>query len=95
MILYIGLATLATLVWIPVLIRFFRAWQNRKNPVSLAICAMIATAVWEAVAHVWMADNNISERVLMVAFSLVSILVALNFHLAFYWSRRKFPEERK
>src|SRR3990172_12157880 len=39
-------ALVIALAWVPVLIRFFRSWQARKNPISLAICILVTLAVY-------------------------------------------------
>jgi hypothetical protein len=88
------LAALAALGWGPIVWHFFRAWQVRKNPISLAICILILFSTYVDLMLILQVDGVLAGRIsawLMFGFSL---LTCVNFHLSFFWSKRLF-EPRK
>lgn len=92
---YFALAGICTVLWLPILFRFYRAWVSRHNPVSLAICAAILLLIWMAVAGSWIVTGSISACTGMLVSTGISSVVALYAHLAFYWSKKRFTDERK
>lgn len=91
---YFALAGASVLLWIPILLRFYRSWAGRHNPISLAICALILLLVWFAVAGAWLITENISAYTMMVVSTSLSAAVALYAHFAFYWAGKRFSKSR-
>lgn len=92
---YFVLAGVGVVLWTPILLRFYRSWLGRHNPISLAICAIILLLLWLTVSGVWLATNSIRGDVVALAGVVMSSLVAGFAHLTFYWSSRKFKTTRK
>lgn len=89
------LSTALAAAWIPILIKFVRAWRARGNPVSLAICGIILLSIYSniLVIAVYAYDGN--PRWAAYATHVFNGLVCANFYLAFVWSNRRFPDARK
>lgn len=92
---YIAVAVLSVALWSPICVRFFRAWNTRKNPVSLAIFATILLIIWFAVAGIWLVTGDVEKQLVAILSTGLSTLVAGYTHFAFYWSQKKFPEQRR
>jgi hypothetical protein len=92
---YFVFAGVGVVLWTPILLRFYRSWLGRHNPISLAICAIILLLLWLTVSGVWLATGNMRGDVVALCGVAMSSLVAAFAHLAFYWSSKKFPESRK
>lgn len=88
------IAVLSIIFWVPIMLRFYKAWTNRNNPVSLAICAMIALIVWSTIAQVWALTDDIEPVQIILVVTVMSAVVGLYSHLAFYWSKKRFPDAR-
>lgn len=93
--LYIAVAIVSVFLWAPICVRFYRAWDTRKNPVSLAIFAIILLLIWFAVAGIWLVTGDVKKELIAIASTGLSVAVASYTHFAFYWSTKKFPEQRK
>jgi hypothetical protein len=91
---YIALAIVTVAVWIPALLKFFRTWKARKNPISLAICTAILLIMWEAVGHIWEITGAVTSAAGMLAFTCLSIAVGIYFNLSFLWAKKRFPDVR-
>ncbi len=91
---YIILTLVSVSLWLPILRRFYKSWMGRRNPVSLAICAMIMMAMWAAVAGVWLICASVSAPVVMFTTTGLSSGVAVFAHFSFHWAQRRFPENR-
>jgi len=79
-----------TFAWIPILLRFFRSWRGRANPISLAICFLVGLAQYVP-AYVAIAFPP--------SWSTASILgmdgiTCLAFHGAILWASRRFADTR-
>lgn len=83
------------IAWLPLAFRFKRGWTLRRNPVSLAICAAILLFVYMNVISslVWMGSTTRDFGA--VATRIFDAVVVINFYVAFYWSDKKFNEERR
>lgn len=80
--------------WIPIFLRFLRAWRARHNPVSLAICATIAFTVYRSTMAV-LVDMDLGSWLTARNLSLVfNALIVINFYAAFRWSETHFRDER-
>jgi hypothetical protein len=79
------------LAWLPMVIKFFRSWRERGNPVSLAICVLIGLAVYLPVYAVIVLPPS-WPLATMVA---VSGLVCACFYGALFWAKRRFQNSRR
>jgi hypothetical protein len=94
MLLAAALLTLAV-AWLPLAWRFLRGWRNRKNPVSLAICAAIGLSVYVNIMLVLALAGRTSWEFFVVATRVFDLIVVANFYVAFHWSKKRFPEARQ
>ena len=92
---YFVVAGIAVLLWLPILLKFYKAWLGRHNPVSLAICALILLLVWSSVAGAWLVTGSLDADVVILVSTGMSALVAAFSHVAFYWSDKRFVGQRK
>ena len=92
---YLTLVGLSVLAWIPILIRFYRSWTKRSNPISLGICAMIMLLIWTRVAGIWQVTGDVSGEVVMLVSTALSLIVALYCHVAFRLAEKLFDDPRK
>lgn len=93
--LYFIIAGVAVLLWLPILLKFYKAWLGRHNPVSLAICAVILLLVWSSIAGTWLVTESLDADTVIFASTGLSALVAIFTNVAFYWSDKKFSGQRK
>lgn len=85
-----AIATGNALAWLPILIRFTRAWRTRNNPVSLAICALIAFALYMPLyIAVTFPPRWPTATVLTLGWLSCGM-----FYVAFRYADRKFPSDR-
>lgn len=91
---YIVLAVVTVSVWIPALLKFFRTWKARKNPISLAICTAILLIMWEAIGRIWEITGAVNSSAAMIAFTCLSTCVGVYFNLSFLWAKKRFPDVR-
>lgn len=84
-----------TVAWLPIFVRFRRAWKTRKNPVSLAICAMISFLMYRTLVPVLVELNLGAWPVADDLTMLFNAFVLLNFYLSFHWSAQRFPDARR
>lgn len=92
---YYWVAGASVLIWTPILYRFLTQWRRRSNPVSLALSASILLIMWWAVAGIWLITGAVDASIVVYTTAGVSILTAFCVHLAFYFSKKRFPDERK
>ena len=92
---YFALAAGAVVLWAPILLKFYRNWVGRHNPISLAICAAIILLMWLAIAGGWAVTGSLSGEVVTFASTGISLVVAVYTHFTFYWAKRKFDEDRE
>lgn len=80
------------LAWLPIFLRFYWNWRQRRNPISLAICGAIGFFMY--------IDGAVTLFLSAGALWAISILVVLNalgclnFYFMFWWARRRFPDSR-
>jgi hypothetical protein len=91
---YYALAGGAVLLWVPILLRFYKNWAARHNPISLAICAAVILLMWLAVAGIWAITGDVRVEVVTFASTAISGAVALYANFTFYWAKKKFDEDR-
>lgn len=92
---YYALAGGTVLLWSPILLRFYRNWIKRSNPISLAICAAVTLLMWLAVAGVWAVVGDVRVEVVTFVSTAVSLAVALYANFTFYWAEKTFDQNRK
>lgn len=83
------------LAWLPLAGRFLRGWRNRKNPVSLAICAAVCLFAYTEILFALAINEQSSWQFYAVATHVFNAVVVGNFYLSFRWSERRFPEQRR
>jgi len=91
---YFLLAGAAVVLWVPILLRFYRNWVKRGNPISLSICAAVLLLMWIAVAGIWGITGSVRREVVAYVSTGCSLLVASYANLTFYWAGRKFDDPR-
>lgn len=92
--LYFIVAGVSVLLWIPILLRFYKSWLGRHNPVSLAIFSAILLLVWSSVAGAWLVIGDLDAGIVVLVSAMMSSIVAVFSHVAFYWSDNKFSNQR-
>lgn len=80
------------LLWLPIAIRFFKAWRLRRNPLSLAITWMMLVASY---LHTMVAMDETSAVLRSGIGVGLSAAACINFYLAFRWSAYKFRGQRR
>jgi len=81
--------------WLPLALRFSRGWKNRRNPVSLAICAAALLFSYTNVLFALALLGETTWRFFAVATHVFDVVVVVNFYIAFKWSDRKFVDARR
>ena len=92
---YLVLAGIAVCAWAPILIRFYRNWQHRHNPISLAICSAVALLMWLAIADIWEITGDVKGEIVSFVSTGVSLVVALYANYTFHIAAKKFDEKRE
>lgn len=92
---YLVVAGLSILSWVPILLRFYRSWVKRGNPISLGICACILLLIWIAAAGVWEITGTVDKEIVLMVSVSMSLIVGGYCHLAFRLSERLFDDPRK
>lgn len=82
------------IAWLPLAVRFLRGWRNRKNPVSLAICAALCLFAYTNVMFALVVIEGASLQFLAIATHAFELVVITNFYIAFKWSAKRFPDAR-
>jgi predicted permease len=74
--------------WIPILIQFFKNWRTRSNPISLAICFVVAFSIYLCLVPFLgkAADPEVAALALQVANGVTCVF----FHAANSWAKRKW-----
>ena len=83
-------AVVVALGWLPVFIKFFRSWQARTNPVSLAICILVALAIYLPTYAVL----TLPPSWPLATFLTLDSFSCIAFYVAFWWSHRYFKSDR-
>jgi hypothetical protein len=93
--LYYAFAGGAVALWVPILLRFYKNWLKRHNPISLAICAAVILLIWLAIAGAWVVSGSVRVEIVTFVSTGISALVALYANFTFYWAKRKFNDKRE
>jgi peptidoglycan biosynthesis protein MviN/MurJ (putative lipid II flippase) len=88
------LAVITALAWVPIFLRFFRAWRERKNPISLSICMLIAFPVYSCLFAYWTVYEVISDETIAAVMLGANIIACATFYLSFFLSRKRFNDTR-
>ena len=88
------LSIVLAIAWLPLAWRFLRGWRNRKNPVSLAICAALCLFTYTNVMLALELNDGESWEFFTIATRAFDVIVLVNFYVAFKWSAKKFPDAR-
>ena len=86
------LAGLQAVAWLPVFARFFASWRARRNPISLAICAMVAMIAYAGAAPYWLRLNR--WQLVGGCMAGLSLAVCAGFYVSAARARSRFPDER-
>lgn len=89
------LSCVLALAWLPLAIRFYRGWQRRRNPVSLAIFASALLYAYTNVIFALALTDQASWHFFAIATHVFGVVVVINFYVSFYWSDKKFEGERR
>lgn len=89
------IAAVLSIGWLPILIKFLRAWRARGNPVSLAICLVIILVIYTDVVSLALYAFNGNPAWSMSAICGFNLLVCANFYVAIRWADKHFPNTRK
>ena len=92
---YLVVAGLSILTWLPILLRFYRSWVKRSNPISLGICATIILLIWTSGAGIWEITGTIDGEIVLMVSTVLSLVVGLYCHLAFRLAEKLFDDPRK
>jgi uncharacterized membrane protein len=86
---YLLLVSIAvSLLWIPVLLFFFKNWRTRNNPISMAICGMVLFVIYSD-ALIWAAALLHSE-VPFYVMQTAEICSIMFFYLSLRWAKKRF-----
>lgn len=88
------IAAILAIAWSPLVVKFYRSWHNRKNPVSLAICWMIIVVIYSHLLYTLALSFEASFRWVSIIALGFSLTACVNFYVSFYWSKKKFKDER-
>jgi hypothetical protein len=87
----VPIATLVVaLAWIPVLLRFFRSWRARGNPISLAICVMITRAIYVPVYL----TTTLPLSWPIATMVAIDVITCATFYTTIHYASKKFPDTR-
>jgi hypothetical protein len=89
-----GLSVALAVAWLPLAWRFLRGWRNRKNPVSLAICAALCLFAYTNIMLALELVDGESWEFFTIATRIFDLVVIVNFYVAFRWSAKRFPDAR-
>lgn len=88
-------AVVLAALWVPLAIKFNRAWQARRNPVSLAICATAMLFIYTNALFILTITGSTTWQFYATATRVLELGVAVNFYIAFRWSDMKFNGARR
>lgn len=83
------------LAWVPLALRFRRGWLNRRNPVSLAICAATLLFSYANALQCLELLGQTTPAFTAIATHVFEVIVLMNFYFAFWWSDAKFIDARR
>lgn len=84
------LSSILALAWLPILIKFFRNWRGRANPISLAICFIIAFAIYICIVPFFETQDPL---VMALVVQIVNAVTCLFFHISFGWAKKRWTPD--
>ncbi len=72
------------------LLRFFRSWRARGNPISLAICVLIARALYVPVYL----TTTLQPSWPVATVVALDFIACATFYVTIHYASRKFPDTR-
>ena len=86
------IALVVSLLWIPVFLRFFFNWRQRRNPVSLAICSQVAIVGYLNIACPLFFDAGYFWTHVTIA--MLNFVGSLLFYISFWLAKKNFRDQR-
>lgn len=86
-----AVAVVVAIAWLPILLRFFRSWRQRNNPISFAICMLVFFALY---VPTYVAATFPTSWPVAAIFA-VDAMSCLTFYGTFWLSNRRFPDTRR
>ncbi len=83
------------IAWLPLAWKFNLGWRNRRNPVSLAICAAALLFAYTNILFALTLSEQTTWHFFAIATHIFDVIVVVNFYVAFRWSDRKFVDARR
>jgi len=82
--------------WLPLSWRFFKNWQKRENPISLAIAGLTVFQSWGLCMAGWSVarGSDVNPKWAHAGFMFGSLLMCILFFVSFKWAERSFKEDR-
>lgn len=80
-------------IWVPIGMYFFRSWQRRRSPLSLAIVGLVAYPVFTNLSVLAFLRNSPIKTVLVLFVANIALL--LNFAFCFWLQRTAVIDERR
>lgn len=77
-----GIALLLMVAWLPVMWRFFRQWRHRRNPISMAICLLVAFACYVNFTLIVM-RSGVNDELTHMSLLFVETVFCLTFYVSF------------
>lgn len=87
-------AIITAIAWVPIFLHFFRAWQERHNPISLSICILISFPIYTCMFAYWIMYNVVPMTYTAAVMVGANLLVCTLFHTSLYLSQKRFPTTR-
>jgi peptidoglycan biosynthesis protein MviN/MurJ (putative lipid II flippase) len=88
-------ATIIAILWIPILKKFFVAWRDRHNPVSLAIGLNITLMIYLSLLVVMVASFKARLLWAVGLSALFNLAACVNFYVAFHVAQKRFGNQRQ
>lgn len=85
------LSFVLALAWLPILVKFFRNWRGRANPISLAICFIIAFAIYICIVPFF--GQDVDPLTSAIVIQAVNAVTCLFFHISFGWAKKRWTPE--
>lgn len=85
------LSGLLALAWLPILLQFAKNWKGRNNPISLAICFIVAFEIYLCVTPFFGVPKDPIWAAMAV--QVANAATCTFFHISFSWARRKWSPD--
>jgi hypothetical protein len=88
------IAVLTAIAWLPIFMHFYRAWESRRNPISLSICILISFPVYTCMFAYWIMYKVVPLTYTAAVMIGANLVVCALFHTSLYLSQKRFPDTR-